>query len=686
MTTNNSLLEFYSGLMQRMYSDIADHLCLNSAVRVCELEVIRVRALNEGFSFLTKALPRLGKAVDTALATNAKLIVPEGWETDQGTGLPLFMGWLLEYVFIDDGTERVGDLQLPVVQSTVVKQPTATQAIAYFRQFVYTLYKLRIPYDETQTETVIRSFVETDAELAALDLNDLDRCSTQVLDYARWFTTTVFGRLDEMDIVPSHGPGSVATGEDGPHKTRFKRIYKDIDVKYPFTEYFMWSLSHVSDDLDRLEDLEILESGTAKVVPVPKDSRGPRLISCEPLEKQWIQQGLGRRIVSHLESFKLTKGHVNFTDQTVNRRLAQAGSLYSYARSGAEIVPVEVLQSLPALRGFDVDDWVTLDMKDASDRVSLALVKELFKDCPGLLDGLLAARSGHTQLPSGTVMALNKFAPMGSALCFPVEAFVFFALMVGTTVDEMVTAEMQRTYSTREVVHGRRNVLKRMYFRATRKLYVYGDDIVCLRQVYPQMLHNLEKFGLRFNLTKCCTAGSFRESCGCDAYRGVDVTPTRLSVVWSSERSYEPDILLGYTAFSNVMYHKGYVGVANFIRSRVCCLYGPIPYTDYFSDSTVAFGHSWDRSFRSQCGTSSGCVFYANHAPLKELNQYVATRWHSGHQVYRYRSYSVRARKCKAPYDGYRELLRRFNDGLGRLKGKYAIRHRSRLVRTWVKA
>jgi hypothetical protein len=82
----------------------------------------------------------------------------------------------------------------------------------------------------------------------------------------------------------------------------------------------------------------------AKLTAVPKDSRGPRLICVHPKEAIWIQQGQRLKLEAAITSSNLTKGRINFTDQTVNGGLALESS-----KSGR---------------------LATLDLKEASDRIS----------------------------------------------------------------------------------------------------------------------------------------------------------------------------------------------------------------------------------------------------------------------------------------------------------------------------
>jgi hypothetical protein len=657
METENSVLEFYSGLMIEMHNDIAELANIRDRTLMYERQVIVNRIKEEGISFLTKTLPCLGKAVDTALATGTELNVT-GFKLRRNSKLPRFLGHLLSFIFDDYGFARPESWypeKGPIIAGF------EAEALRYFRQFVFAVYKLKIPYEPESVEETLSKFVQTDEELNrvyAPDNDPVHGCfdghvtpnERRVLDWAARECSSIFGLFNEMDIVPSHGPGAVATGEQVEEKSKFSRLYKTIETKYPFTEYFVFNLSHVTDCYKDFNSLEEISEPTAKVVVVPKDSRGGRLISCEPLEVQFVQQGLGKKMMTHLESHRKTKGFVNFTDQNVNRLLALQGSA--------------------GYRGFyhhrldkTIDGcseaWATLDMKDASDRVSLNLVKEIFKLTPGLLGALIATRSTRTMLPDGRTITLKKFAPMGSCLCFPVEAFVFWVLCVGILV-----------------VHGGLSPKK-----ARKSVYVYGDDIIVARQHCHWLLRFLESFELKFNLSKCCTEGFFRESCGCDAYQGIDVTPARMSTVWSSRRQYGPEVLYSYATFSNVMYDRGYVRVANYIRQHLVSIYGEIPYTDSITRASEIGSSLDDPRIMTAAG---GVVFYANDIPISILNKRVKRRWNASLHRLEYMSYSVKPGKVNARYDGYEEMLRNLK-GSGRdTKGRYAVRHRSRLQRRWI--
>lgn len=519
--------EFYLPIHERLIVDVAESYVSPAAKQESrrDIAVMRRRVSEEGISFLTKCLPKLAKELDRALSQGTKF-APRGFVTKPRSTIPKFLGWLFELVFASDGSELSN---------------SDPRAVRDLRQILYFLYKLEVPYTSDQEVKLLDSFKHTDSGLPDQIADDT------VLLHARNFISSVFGSFDPSDIVPKHGPGAVATGEKNHEKHRFSRLYSAIERVYPFTEYYVYSLDHLVVEPEYLARLQVFEAGTAKVVLVPKDSRGPRIISCEPLEYQWIQGGLGGAIKSHLEVHPLTRGHVNFTDQTINGHFA--------------------------LEGSKGKPWVTLDMKEASDRVSCALVAKLFGSLGPLLDALMATRTPCTRLPNGDVVTMKKFAPMGSNLCFPIESIVFMALGVGVLVDAWLKAHPLSVFP-----HQQARVYSDLLRRMSRRLFVYGDDIIARREDYALLLEYFPKVGLMFNTDKCCTQGSFRESCGVDAYKGINVTPLRLKRLWMYGRnSQTPETYCSYTAFSNAAYERGLHRVASLVSEAVEHDLGPLP-------------------------------------------------------------------------------------------------------------
>jgi hypothetical protein len=474
----------------------------------------------------------------------------------------------------------------------VLRDDAEPAAVSHLRQVLFATYKLEVPYQKEEEQRVIDAFVQTDRSLV-LDRGD-DKLQP-LLEAAAYIARDVLRGFDPKDILPRHGPGAVATGERLDGKWEFSRLYQSIHQQYPYYDYFVvGGPRELLDRLDWYKSLQRCESGTAKVVLVPKDSRGPRLISCEPLEYQWIQQGLGRKLSSHLEGHWLTGGRVNFTRQEINQQLALSSSM--------------------------TDEFATLDLKDASDRVSLELVREVFQHRPDVLACLEACRTTATKLPDGQIVELRKFAPMGSALCFPVEAFVFWCLIVAA-----IHVENPREFTRLPHIYGKR-------------VYVYGDDIIVPKDVAHVSIQALERAGLRVNTDKSCITGPFKESCGVDAFKGIQVTPIRVRTLWTGRRS-DGAAYASYVETANHLRDRGYTDAYSFLKDLVEGTYGRVPVGT----------------------TTSSYPCWTMDDPYKVqeilLDSY-KSRFNSDYQRFEFRLPMVKPRKIQTELDGWQRLLR----------------------------
>lgn len=528
-----SQISFYTKLLTTTYLDMVGVLCLQHEQQRDVVE-IQHRAAHEGLSFLTKVLPRLGKAIDRSLSDGSTLQVTN-FKLKRGTKLPLFMGTLFSVLFEPDGRPKLATLPVtPINELSSEKEvpgiviqgvrnhandsrETSVNALRVMRQVCYMFYKLVTPFTDAQVSRVCEDFITTERDLEDLDIYQ-HPSSHALLGTARSLIKRVLANASPYAGLPRHGPGAVSTGENPGEKHVFKRYYQRLAERFPYDHWFFTNSTHLCDELASLDAMEELEYGTAKVVLVPKDSRGPRLISCEPLEYQWIQQSLMSVLVTTLENHPMTRGFVNFTDQSINQKMALLGSVPPF-------------------------DWCTLDMKEASDRVSLELVKALFPE--EWFHALYACRTPQTRMPDGSLVQMKKFAPMGSAVCFPVEALVFFALSVSS------------------LIHYTDTPLR----KAVSQVYVYGDDIICHTANHGVIGSTLELFGLKLNRDKCCVAGPFKESCGMDAFYGASVTPVRVRTTWSHVR--KSSALSSYVALHNAMYDRGWYNSAEYILEQI---------------------------------------------------------------------------------------------------------------------
>lgn len=582
-------------LTELFISLLQDESASNGVVLERDKLTIVSRISHEGLSFVTKTLPSLGKALDYGLE-HGRFIPPARWKVRKGQATPEFLRGLHNLVF----DARTGSL---------LDQPSIA-AIRSLRQICFFMYKLKLPYSAVQEEVVINNFILTDTEL---DLGDDDA----LFESASHLIENVLKDLDVSVIVPKHGPGAVATGEKAEDKWTFGRIYRQVDRLYPFDQYFMVGGDReVEDRMEWHNSLLRDIRPVAKVVLVPKDSRGPRLISEEPLEIQYVQQGIKELLYSHIESSPLTGGRVNFSDQSINRSLA-----YSSSRDGK---------------------YATIDLKDASDRVSLSLVEWLFKRT-AILPYLIATRSTATMLPDRRIVELRKFAPMGSALCFPIEALTFWALIV---------AHLHR--STRRSLQS-----------IVASVYVYGDDIIVPVEWVDAARYALTVAGLVVNDSKSYRYGKFRESCGLDAYDGVVVTPLRLRSLPPSRRT-DGESLSNWCALASEFLKRGYSNLAETLYRRVETTIGPLP--SGFDDC----------GYLSRWEPSRACALASNKRRGFRI------RWNSSLQRIEVKAYAVSPKLRETRLDDWPRLLRSLVDPVvASDPSKVADRRATSVKRRW---
>lgn len=236
---------------------------------------------------------------------------------------------------------------------------------------------------------------------------------------------------------------------------------------------------------------------------------------------QYVQQAIMTTLVPLLERSRIGLSQ-GFTDQAPNRAKARQGS---------------------------VDGSVaTIDLSEASDRVLASLICDALRPWPTVLEAVMASRSSRSELPSGRVIDLRKFASMGSALCFPMEVMAFSAIIFTALRKQggHPAAETLRAFATGEV-------------------RVYGDDIVVPTDSVLCVEELLETYGLRVNRSKSFSLGKFRESCGGDYYDGVDVTPVRLRRDLPSRRQHVEE-LVSTCATANQLSDGGYDRAAEYLH------------------------------------------------------------------------------------------------------------------------
>jgi hypothetical protein len=156
--------------------------------------------------------------------------------------------------------------------------------------------------------------------------------------------------------------------------------------------------------------------------------------------------------------------------------------------------------------------YVTADQSLASDNITELLVRDLFTQ--RWADAFAFGRVhklyfGKEEVPN------HCFAGMGVGFTFPLQTLVFLSLLKGIAANA-----------------GKHDAV----------VSVYGDDLIYESWMHADVVEVFTDLGLAINEDKTFSKGFFRESCGGDYHRGMDVRPwiiPEAKVPFLSRRKYE---------------------------------------------------------------------------------------------------------------------------------------------------
>lgn len=481
-----------------------------------------LRFKHEGLSFLSISLPSFCRDFEKSLEDGK--VGPQSFRGfKRKGGLPLFLGGFLDHVF-DRGTGRLLDVP-------------NTDSIWAIRQLTLMNAKILVPCSDARERGAVTKYIECEQEVR----NNDAVFPQELREELRRMSLLLFGDvMSEVDreiydgnVVPKHGPGATADRLRGNAKYDLAEWTTRLEDIFPYGDFCLpnWRYNY------RLDSVNFLEPGAerpVKVISVPKTLKTPRIIAVEPACMQYAQQAVAEILVTTLESSNTLGGMIGFTRQEPNQLLASEGSA--------------------------TGRLATLDLSEASDRVSNQHVRTLAAHFPHLHEALDATRSRKADVPGYGVVRLAKYASMGSALCFPVEAMVFLAV---------VFIGIQRSHN--------RQFTRRDIESYTGQVRVYGDDIIVPVECVESVIECLHAFGLKVNLDKSFWNGKFRESCGRDYYDGTDVSIVRVRHEFPSKRSDSVGVI-ATVSLRNRLYCAGLWRTARWIDSWLGPLMGNYPY------------------------------------------------------------------------------------------------------------
>lgn len=502
-----------------------------------ERDYSRIKSSTEcmGIRVFTEYLPEIGKVLDQSISEErlVRPSIPLMGAYKNGVQIPRLFKGIWSRLFSEDGMPKHDiDPNILLFFRTILfcgkKYDMESPVSALFEQtgeFYVTDSKLPKPsldWVGVNSDRFDPCGLQLSEAVRGTDLPDLFRgqgnLDSDMLDTIQHTADIVSGELGLIELESfRHGPGAVAERQRGIEKFQFSRWSPRLEEQFPI----YGTALPLSGETPFVE-----ADAVSRLLAVPKTIKGPRLIAAEPVDNLWCQFS----IMDYLYQWtprSLLRDCISFQDQGPSRTLA--------------------------LKASRSKEYATIDLKSASDRVSLWLIERIFrKNLPFLLQ-LRACRteiidlSIDKKLPS--LLRLKKFTTQGAALTFPIQSIVFAIISIG-------------------VGHYREGLRPtgKSVRRIAKQVQVFGDDIIVPNTWVEDTIAALEGLFLKVNLSKTHFRGHFRESCGMDAYNGFDVTPAYVSRFGSATG---PSVAAAVVDSANNFFLKGFWNAANALSMTI---------------------------------------------------------------------------------------------------------------------
>jgi hypothetical protein len=493
--------------LQNVLEDLGTWCCTSTLL---DLKTIKKRVEDEGISFLTISLAQFG--ADFQKSLDQGYVGSDQFAGFRRTGgLPRLFSGFLCHIF-DSESGRLID-NPSIVHIHAIRQITLMWA------------KIDLPCTDARRVRALRKFIDCEQDVKHYDKNWTDESRSRFSRIGTLLWADVLTSVDETvyrgEIIPQHGPGATADRKVGNDKWRITEWTERLDSQFPVGEFVLPNQRYWKD----LSGVHILEPGAerpVRVITVPKTLKTPRIIAIEPVCMQYVQQGLLGEIQRAVEANDTARQLIGWQSSVPNQHLACIGS-----RNEA---------------------LATLDLREASDRVSNQHVRVLLRNFGSLLAAVDAARSRKAAvLELNRTIRLAKFASMGSALTFPMEAMVFC-----TVVFMGIEKALNRPLTRKDIKS------------LTGQVRVYGDDIIVPVDYVHAVIEELETFGFLVNSSKSFWTGKFRESCGKEYYDGSDVSIVRIRSMLPSSRKHAEEIV-STVSLRNHLYEAGLWKAAGYL-------------------------------------------------------------------------------------------------------------------------
>ncbi len=407
-------------------------------------------------------------------------------------------------------------------RARITKSGLQQQAVDAFLRTNELVGNLTVTLDK-QVEADARHYITVALERFTSNLSDESVQTTLDLDYI--FDNWRFGPGASYGVKGQHTAQKIQ--QSMTCSAQSAPLVRTLRSRHPYLARF---------DYENKMDGTTVVRGS-RLATVPKNEDTERTIAIEPSGSMALQLAAGRYLEGTLRYL------------------------------GLDISKQQPKNKEAAKRGSSDGSLATIDLKSASDMISLELVRRLMpKEWVWLLETI---RSREIELPDGTWVPLNMISTMGNGFTFPLMTLIITALIYG------VRAQQPRSPNL---------------FIDWTNTCVYGDDIIIPTHEYESITKVLESAGLIVNHDKSFCEGPFRESCGGDYYLGEDVTPFYVKSVSTNSEVY--------VAINQVLEWCEKIGV--FLHQTLLLLKSYLPLGKVF---LVPEWHNPDQGIlTSQCG------------------------------------------------------------------------------------
>lgn len=608
---------------------------------VCDRDITRFSRLVEdrGIGFLTTDLPGLDTILLGGLETSLPSFSGPLTRSSRGSKLPIFLRGVWCRIFNDSG---------------VLLPEPCVDSIAFIRQFTCLWKSLFEVCSEVRVKDAIQEYILDERSIKSptlswredkLNLDEVQDISfaeitSSASDSAQYdfgFGVNSVSRPDDSLLVVFQlvcdffaesleskllsdagailnedqsdwfedgsfgpGPGSIANGLFKEDKFLFENWPSRLEARFP---YHLVTGGYSTPRLLLRSSLR-----PSKLIAVPKTSTKPRLICSEPNEMMWTQQHIWKWLRRNLGCLGR---YIDFGRQDLSRDMAKIGS---------------------------IDKSIsTIDLKSASDLLSLYALERAFRKSPSFLELVHATRTPLVVYPTGDIQWKNKALTQGTALTFPVQTIVFALATISacvatslrtrllptqklrlTGIDGTDSSQTQESGITYVQVSTLRDIYKLVsggnppstnlltsLLRATgfdSAVRVFGDDIIVPTPCFSSTTEILSLIGLKVNSNKSFTLGFFRESCGGDYYKGYDVAPVRLR----SAEPTSPGKMLALVDNSNNLFKKGWwktsclLSELGGLRLPVRTNPGPLELYSFSGNSDPSVKRRWNTDYQRE--------------------------------------------------------------------------------------